>query len=195
MRHEQTVAGGYAHAFAVSAGERVTITDLEGQQVIDFIALSAADSREYLSVAQTRSILQRVSVHTGDTLLTNLGTPLAQIEADTVGVHDLTYASCSPALYRAVGAPGHRSCQENFTEVLAPYGIGSWRLPDPFNIFQNTPINPDGTYRVATPPSKAGDYLTMRLLRDALCAVSACPFDLFGFNGGKATPINVRVQD
>src|SRR5579864_7882505 len=103
MLHEQTVAGGYGHAFAVAAGQSVTITDLEGQQVIDFVALLAADYREYLSVAQTRSLLQRVSVQTGDTLLTNLGHPIADIVADTVGVHDLTYACCSPALYSVVG--------------------------------------------------------------------------------------------
>src|SRR5699024_3089658 len=130
----------------------------------------------------------------GDMLLTNFRNPMAEIIEDTVGVHDLLLAACEPKYYQEMGYPGHRSCHQNFVEVLAPYGIEPDERPDPFNIFQNTILNSDGTYVDSDPPSKAGDYIKLKFLMDALCAVSVCPFDIDGFNDGKPTPIQINVD-
>lgn len=194
---EFIVPGGEGKAFHVKEGESVTITDLEGKQVIDFIAFNESDKREYLSVSQTRTGTGpqgNLYVQEGTKFLTNLRNLIAEIIKDTVKVHDLMIAACDPAYYRDVGYLNHKSCHQNFVDVLAPYGIKWWQLPDPFNIFQNTKIQPDGTWVEGDPPSNAGDYITMRFHMDALCAVSACPYDLDGFNAGKPTPIKVKVN-
>lgn len=189
------VPGGYGHAFHVKKGQMVTITDLEGQQVIDLIGFSASDYTEYLSVTRTRTSRKRqLYLGKGDMLITNLRNPFAKIVEDTVEIHDLLIAACEPAYYAELGYPDHRSCHQNFTDVLAPYGIEPWQRPDPFNIFQNTKVRSDGSWYQGEPPSKAGDYIKLHFQMDALCAVSACPFDLNGFNGGKSTPVQVDVE-
>lgn len=189
------VPGGYGHAFPVKKNQIVTITDLEGQQVVDFIAFTFANYNEYLSVTQTRTTdEERFFVQKGDKLLTNLRNPIAEIIEDTVGVHDLLIAACDPAYYKGIGLPNHRSCHQNFIDVLAPYGIKPEQRPDPFNIFQSTQLSSDGTYYYGEPPSKAGDYIQLRFLTDSLCAVSACPYTLEGFNNGKSTQIKVHVE-
>lgn len=189
------IPGGYGHAFPVKKDQLVTITDIKGQQVIDFIAFTSVDHSEYLSVTQTRTTDdERLFLQKGDKLLTNLRNPIAQIVEDTVEVHDLLIAACDPAYYAGIGDPNHRSCHQNFVDVLEPYGIEEWQRPDPFNIFQNTEIRSDGSYFYGDPPSDVGDYIQIRFLTDALCAVSSCPYDLEGFNNGKPTPIQVQVS-
>lgn len=192
------VPGGHGKAFHVKKDQVVTITDLEGQQVIDFIAFNSEDYKEYLSVTHTRTGSDgyngRLFIREGDILLTNMRNPIAKIVEDTVGVHDLLIAACNPAYYKELGYPDHRSCHQNFADVLAPYGIGPWQRPDPFNIFQNTQIKEDGTYFHGDSPSKANDYIKIHFLMDSLCAVSVCPFDLYGFNGGKSTPVEINLE-
>lgn len=189
------IPGGYGHAFSVEKDQLVTITDIKGKQVIDFIAFTSIDYGEYLSVTQTRTTDNEcLFLQKGDKLLTNLRNPIAQIVEDTVEVHDVLIAACDPAYYASIGDPNHRSCHQNFVDVLEPYGIKSWQRPDPFNIFQNTEISSDGSYSYGDPPSRAGDYIQIRFFTDALCAVSACPYDLEGFNNGKPTPIQVQVS-
>lgn len=195
IKQQYVVPGGYGHAFLVKKGQVVTITDLEGQQVVDFIAFTAQDYDEYLSVTQTRTTDdEKLFVNEGDNLITNLRRPIARITEDTVGVHDLLIAACDPAYYQEIGQPDHRSCHQNFMEVLGPYGIRADQRPDPFNIFQSTMVRDDGTYYYGEPPSKAGDYIKLQFLMDSLCAVSACPYDLEGFNNEEVTPIQVTVE-
>ena len=197
QNHEKEfiVPGGEGKAFPVQKGQKVTITDLEGQQVIDFIAFSLNDYTEFLSVTQTRtSLKQQLYLGENDVLLTNLRNPLAKIVEDTVEVHDLIVAACDPYYYEEVGMPNHRSCHQNFVDVLKPYGIEPWQRPDPFNIFQNTKIRPDGSWFQSDPPSKAGDYITLQFEMDALCAISVCPFDIGNFNGGEPTPVQVSIN-
>lgn len=187
------VPGGHGYAFKVSKNQCVKITDLEGKQVIDFLAFHEQNHKEFLSVTHTRSVLRRLFLKVGDQLVINYSNPFVEIVEDTVGIHDLMVACCDQAKYAQLGLSNHRSCRQNFTEVLEPYGIQEWRLPDPFNIFQNTPVYADGTWGSEEPPSKKGSYIILRLLEDALCAVSACPYDQNGFNGGKSTPIEIAL--
>lgn len=191
----KVVPGGYGYAFQIEKNQMLKITDLEGQQVIDLLAFHSQNDKEYLSMTHTRSTLRRVYLKEGDQLVTNNSRPFLEIVKDTVGVHDLTVACCDEAKYMELGMPNHRSCRQNFTEVLEPYGIEEWRLPDPFNIFQNTPIYENGTWGAEKPPSKKGSYIMIRFLESAICAVSACPYDLNGFNGGQSTPIEVSILD
>lgn len=194
MSEKFIVAGGDGLAFTVKKGQTIKITDIRGQQVIDFIAFRENDYTEFFSATQTRTNLHKSFYITiGDILLTNLRNPMAQIVEDTVGVHDLLIAACDPYYYAEVGYPGHHSCHQNFIDVLEPYGIKPWEYPDPFNIFQNTQIRSDGSWFQDDPPSKAGDYIMLNFKMDTLCAVSACPFDLDGFNDGEPTPIQVEI--
>lgn len=162
--------------------------------MIDLLAFVKDDVHEYLSVGSTNLGLLKIRPEVGDQLLTNSLNPIIEIVEDTVGVHDTLVTSCNPGMYAVLGLPDHPSCRMNFKQVLEPYGIEEWWQPEPFNIFQNTPVNPNGTLEVGEPPSKAGDYITFKILVDSLVALSVCPFVLEGFNGGKSTPVQVSIK-
>lgn len=101
--------------------------------------------------------------------------------------------SCHPKLYTDAGfAPGeHRDCATNLIEAMEALGYplagGVLGVPDPFNVFQNTPAY--SLKRLGC--SRAGDFVEFEALEDVVCAVSSCPYDLGDVNGGKATEVGV----
>src|SRR6476661_2939463 len=68
VRREILIPGGHGAAFAARAGQLVEITDLEGQQVADFVAFAERNRTEWLSTTHTRSALLRLTAVVGDRL-------------------------------------------------------------------------------------------------------------------------------
>ena len=89
-------------------------------------------------------------------------------------------------MYEDAGLTGHRSCATNIAEVMG-MEAGILGVTDPFNCFQNTPNY--SLKRLGS--SKPGDYIEFEAMLDCVCAVSCCPYDLDGFNGGRITDIAV----
>ncbi|KAF2658542.1 hypothetical protein K491DRAFT_259376 [Lophiostoma macrostomum CBS 122681] len=190
-RHVVPAAHGYA--FAVTKGTRFRIIDLKGEQVVDFMAWvhdKPFTRLEKMSTAYTRYHLSGVQPAVGESLWTNADRPLLRVTADTVKVHDMTFMSCFPGLYTKQGLQGHRSCAQNIFEAMQSFGMEDiLDIAEPFNIFQNTPNY--SLKRLGS--SKPGDYIEFEALEDAVCAVSSCPYDLDGFNGGVITDIAVVI--
>jgi uncharacterized protein len=191
---EVLVPAGHGGAIEVRAGEYLSIVDVEGAQVADLVALQRDDPRKVLSPHQTRSTLRRWTLKVGDRLVNNDREPVFEIVRDDVGVHDLFFCACSPALYlQRFGLTDHRSCRMNLREALAPYGIEVGQLPDPINVFMRTPPRADGEFEFHPAPSKAGDRLVLRAMVDVVAAVSSCPMDLSPINGGRIKPLKLVV--
>lgn len=191
---EVVVPAAHGGAIEVRAGEYLSIVDLEGAQVADFVAIRRDDPRKFLSVHQTRSTLRRWTLRVGDRLVDQDREPVFEIVRDDVGVHDLFFCACSPALYRQrFGLTDHRSCRVNLQEALAPYGIAEERIPDPINVFMRTPPRPDGEFEFHPAPSRPGDRLVLRALADVVAAVSSCPMDRSPINGDRITPLKLVV--
>jgi uncharacterized protein YcgI (DUF1989 family) len=189
------IPAGHARMWRMRAGQRVTITQTQGHQVGDFIAFNAADLTEFLSVSHTRRCINRWLVTKGHVLHTNHRAPIVEIVEDTVGVHDILAAACDPYRYkRDFGVEDHRSCRMNFVEALAELEIPDWRVPDPVNLFQNSPVQPDWSYQIGTSVAKAGDYVTLLARMDLVAACSACPQDLAPTNAGRLSDLHVRLH-
>ena len=189
------IPAGRARMWRMQAGQRVTITQTQGSQVGDFIAFNAGDLTEFLSPAHTRRCINRYLVTKGHALYTNHREAIVEIVEDTVGVHDILAAACDPYRYkRDFGVDNHRSCRMNFVEALAEHAIPDWRVPDPVNLFQNSPVLPDGTYASAASLAKAGDYVTLLARMDLIAACSACPQDLAPTNGGRLSDLVVQLH-
>ena len=192
---EFTIPAARARMWRMRAGERVTIAQTEGHQVGDFIAFNDADLTEFLSTSHTRSCLRTLRIGLGHSLYTNHREPIVEIVEDTVGVHDILAAACDPYRYRRdFGVEDHRSCRVNFVEALAEFDIPDWRVPDPVNLFQNSPVEPDWGYPGGTSVAKAGDYVTLLARMDLIAACSACPQDLAPTNGGRLSDLRVRLH-
>jgi uncharacterized protein YcgI (DUF1989 family) len=69
----------------------------------------------------------------------------------------------------------------------------SAQVPDPFNVFMNQSLSPKGELEVVEPLSRAGDYLTLRILTDCVVAVSACPNDQNRCNAGVITDLSLEL--
>lgn len=190
---EVLVPARSARSLALRLGERLEIVDLEGQQVADLVAFSQDDKREWLSPSHTRGSLQSLRLGTGSVLVSNRRQPMLQVVQDDVGVHDLLFAMCDEARYRIdYGIAGHANCRDNMVGALDPWSIPSWQVPDPVNVFQNSPVDAAGVISSAVPKSRAGDRLILKALRDLIVAVSACPQDQNPCNGWSPTAILLR---
>ena len=77
---------------------------------------------------------------------------------------------------------------------MAAEGFSDIRVPQPINLFMNTPVLPDGVVQWLATQTRAGDRVVLRALMDIWFVVSACPQDITGINN---TPglISVIVTD
>jgi uncharacterized protein YcgI (DUF1989 family) len=181
-------------SFPVARGGRFRIVDVEGRQVSDLVVFLKADLTERLSPGNTRKLNGAVKISRGATLYSTKCRPLLTITGDTVGEHDLLFSSCSADDYRVrfgLTTP-HASCLGILTEVLASHGIPEAMIPDPFNVFQHSRIDP-ASFRLETlePRSRAGDHIELEAREDCLVALTACPQDQNPCNGWTITDIRV----
>jgi len=97
---------------------------------------------------------------------------------------------------RHVEIEGHRTCQQNLEEALAPFGVEPDLVPDVFNIWMNN--DDEATVReqhmVFLPPvADAGDYIELRAEMNVLVGISACPNDQDGVNDGRPKPLGIKI--
>lgn len=184
----------HGRAFEARAGEYIVVEDVAGRQIGDFVAFDADTPDEWLSPSHTRVALMSMRLRPGDCLVSSRRRPMLEIVADTVGVHDFSVPACDPSRYELFfGITGHRNCQENLAEALAPYGVDPVQIRDPFNLFQNSPTSAAGVLTLAEPLSKAGDRIVFRALVNLVGAISSCPQDFLPVNGFRISELRIRV--
>jgi uncharacterized protein YcgI (DUF1989 family) len=192
-----TLAPASGLAMRLSAGQVLTIEDVEGQQVSDLVVFRADDPTERLSQGNTRKLNNTWLLSVGHVLYSTRCRGLLRITADTVGRHDLQSSACSPYDYPIrFGVDDHPSCLAILTEQLAAFDIPEHLIPDPLNVFMFTTVDPEsGTIDVRVPQSKAGDHIDLEALTDCIVALTVCPQDMNACNGGRITPLRVSVRD
>ena len=145
------------------------------------------------SAEHTRVAVGKLFPALGESFVTNRRRPILRYEADTSpGTHDMLVAACDPTRYELLGVTGwHASCQENLLTVMAEAGYPDVRVPQPINLFQNSPFLPDGTVTWLPTETRPGDSVTLRAEMDLWLVVSACPQDVTNLN---AAPGPIRVE-
>ena len=181
-------------AFELNKGDRLTVFDVEGQQVADLLAFVRDDIGEVISNGRTFDYEETIALTTGHRLWSNRSNVLLSIEEDSVGRHDFLLTPCSEATFRHFYAdkPVHRGCFGNLAEALAPWGIDEDRIPVAFNCFMNVPVAPNGGVSVLPPTSRAGDHIALRAHRDLVIGLTAC--SAYDSNGGTFKPIEYRIE-
>lgn len=179
----------------LSAWESLRIVDVEGSQVADLFATPVDDPDDWLSVAVTRGVNWRLFPAVGELFLSHAYRPLLILERDdSPGVHDMLAAPCSAEMYAALGYTGHHpSCSENFRTAAATIGWHPRHVPDPVNVFQRTPIGPDGTVTALPALTRPGDSVTLRAQTAVHVIVTACSMDLEPINGERCTPLRLEI--
>jgi len=180
-------------AVTLRTGQTLRIINVEGRQVADFIAYNADDLTEALSTIHSLVALGRLCPTAGDQLRSNRRRPMVEIVRDDTGRHDMLIAACDPWRYEYdFGVTGHRSCSDNFLEVLREWRVERYQLPHPVNFFQNMRY-PDGRVEFGESLAKAGDVVELRALTNLVAAVSACPMDLNPISGYKTRDLAIEV--
>jgi uncharacterized protein YcgI (DUF1989 family) len=188
------VRPGQAFAAEIKAGELIQVLDVSGQQVADLVAFGLADRAEAMSVGATRASSGSMMLQQGMKVLSNRRNPMLELVEDTVGRHDMLFATCDPKRYEQdFGLPDHANCRNALTEALGPHGVGYDQIPDPVNLFMNVSIKQRGELEIREPLSERNDYVILEALMDCVIAVSACPQDQTATNGFNPTDILIRV--
>ncbi|MHA0857270.1 DUF1989 domain-containing protein [Paenibacillus sp. CMAA1364] len=182
-------------SFQLKQGQVIRVTDVEGEQVADFVAFRADDITERLDPTVTMDALHAMKVNVGDIIYSNKYKPMLTVIDDKVGRHDFINSACRPEMYEFLyDKTDHRSCYMNLNMALKNHGIPAPHQHYPFNLFMNTVVSSDGQIRVERPLSKKGDYIELRAEMDLIVAISACPCEESECNGDKCTPIAVEIS-
>ena len=189
--HIPAMTGG---GVEVRAGQRVKVIAVKGTQIGDLFAFVLDSPDEYLSPGHTRGKLESIYPILGEPFYSNKRNPLLLLEEDTVGIHDLMAPACDYYAYREQGHEDHPSCRGNLVATLKRMEFSPESLPDPHNLFQNTPIvDLDGRREARPSAAKAGDYVIMQAMKDLLVIVTACASDNTVVNGGNPTDLMLEV--
>jgi len=193
MTDQTVLKAGTGAAIRLARGQRLTIVNTHGTQVVDCWALNAGDLGEHLSMPHCRNQWYRLTPRPGDLLVTNLRNPILRLIADSSpGIHDTLIPCCDLTRYHQLGIKGHHaSCAENFTTALRSIALEQVHPPPPLNLFMNVPMKVNGMLAVAPPDSKPGDLVELEAEMDCIVVLSACPHDIFPVNGADCTPKDV----
>jgi uncharacterized protein len=176
MAQMHVVPAGGGAGLRLTRGELLRITDTEGGQTGDLVALST-DCRHRLSSGRTFDYGGKIYVSTGDALWSDCSERMLTIVADDVGKHDLLYAPCSMEMYRLqYGVTEyHANCYDNLCSAFRELGIEPEPLPSSLNFFMNADVAADGRLSLLAPRTRVGASITLRAEMDLLIAITSCP--------------------
>jgi hypothetical protein len=192
-----TVPARAAWSAVVRAGETLTITDLHGNQAVDFLVYDAEDTAVRYSAPDTIHAQGAIFLTTGSVLLSNEHTPLMTVVADEVGRHDTVGGACSKesnTLRYGHHTWSQHACVDNFLAEGAKYGLGKRDLVSNINWYMNVPVEKDGTLGIVDGLSAPGLKLTLRAERDVLVLVSNCPQINNPCNGFEPTAVEMTIE-
>jgi uncharacterized protein len=191
---DEIVPAGAPWAGIVRQGQVLRLTDLEGQQAVDFLCYNAAEPEERYHAPNTVKAAGSIFLTTGHTLYSDVARPMFTIVEDQFGGHDTIGGCCSAPsnqmLYGVSNCPG---CRENFLTGLARHGLGRRDIVPNVNFFMRVPVTADGSAAVALGVSPPGCQVALRAEMDAIVALSNCPQINNPCNNFNPTPIRVQI--
>ena len=176
----------------VKQGQSITVIDIEGGQVVDFLAEVNGNVNEFLSTGVTIDCNESLKLNVGDIIYTNLYRPMIKVITDDVGEHDLLHPCCRPEMYDFFYHNGeeHPNCFDNINRVLDEQRA----VIVPVNLFMHTKISTNGSISVEEPVSKAGDKIVLKALMDITLGVAACSVSESKCNRGTCSPVKIVVD-
>ncbi|WP_037606032.1 urea amidolyase associated protein UAAP2 [Streptacidiphilus rugosus] len=191
------VAARSAWSAVVRAGHTLTVTDLHGNQAVDFLLYDAHDTAVRYSAPDTIQAQGGIFLTTGSVLMSCEHTPLMTVVEDEVGRHDTLGGACSKesnTLRYGHHTWSQHACVENFLTEGARHGLGKRDLVSNINWFMNVPVEPDGTLGIVDGRSAPGRRVVLRAERDVLVLVSNCPQINNPCNGFAPTPVEMTID-
>jgi uncharacterized protein len=185
-------------SFEIEAGQKLKLTQPEGEQVADLISFNRDDVRELLSMLSSRAVNLSWKFTAPHVLYSNCTRPMWQIEEDLTGENYCGGGYCSEHMNivrygeRARGAP---NCQNNLEAAIRGYSMDRWNfnVDACFNIFMTVAYDANGVWEIRPPKGKPGDYMVMRALMPQIVAISNCPILFNACNNFKLKPLTLEI--
>jgi uncharacterized protein YcgI (DUF1989 family) len=189
--------GGYI-SFEIEPGQRLRLTQPEGEQVADFISFNRGDVRELLSMHSSRAVNLSWKFTAPHTLYSSRTREMWKIEEDLTNENYCGGGFCSEHLniarYGEVGK-GAPNCQSNLEAAVRGYGMdrSNFNTDACFNVFMTVAYDADGKWEIRAPKGKPGDYIIMRALLPQIVAISNCPVLFNACNNFRLKPLTVEI--
>ena len=192
--YEKTVSARSSWSGIVKKGKRLKITDLEGQQAVDFLCYNNNDRSDRYSATNTVKVQGNIYVGLGSILYSDSGIPLLEVVEDTIGRHDTVYGCCSnPNNMLRYGVETTESCYSNFETELLKLGMGKEAIVPNVNWFMSVPVLEDGSAGVDNVVQQPNSYVTLLATTETLVVLSNCPQMHNPCNGYNPTPVKVEI--
>jgi uncharacterized protein len=185
-------------SFEIEAGQRLRLTQPEGEQVADFVSFNRDDTRELLSMHSSRAVNLSWRFTVPHILYTNCTREMWQIEEDLTGENYCGGGYCSEHLNVARYGPvakGAPNCQSNLEAAIRGYGMDRWSFNTDacFNIFMTVAYDVNGRWEIRVPKGKPGDFMVMRALMPQIVAISNCPVLFNACNNFRLKPLTLEI--
>lgn len=192
--YENTVTAKSSWSGIVKKGQRLKITDLEGQQAVDFLCYNNNDRSDRYSATNTVKVQGNIYVGLGSILYSDSGIPLLEVVEDTIGQHDTVYGCCSnPNNMLRYGVETTESCYSNFEIELLKLGMGKEAIVPNVNWFMSVPVLEDGSAGVDNVVQQPNSHVTLLAKTETLVVLSNCPQMHNPCNGYNPTPVKVEI--
>lgn len=182
----------------IEAGQKLKLTQPEGEQVADLISFNRDDVRELLSMHSSRAVNLNWKLTAPHVLYSNRTREMWHIEEDLTGENYCGGGYCSEHLnvarYGETGK-GARNCQSNLEMAIRGYGMDRWNfnIDACFNVFMTVAYDDNGAWEIRAPKGKPGDYMVMRALMPQIVAISNCPILFNACNNFRLKPLTLEI--
>ena len=193
-----TLAPAAGISFEIETGQKLRLTQPEGEQVADLISFNRDDVRELLSMLSSRAVNLSWKFTAPHVLYSNCTRPMWQIEEDLTGENYCGGGYCSEHLnitrYGEVGK-GAANCQSNLEKAIRGYGMDRWNfnIDACFNVFMTVAYDADGKWEIRLPKGKPGDHMIMKALMPQIVAISNCPILFNACNNFRLKPLTLEI--
>jgi uncharacterized protein YcgI (DUF1989 family) len=185
-------------SFEIEAGQKLKLTQPEGEQVADLISFNRDDVGEILSMHSSRAVNLNWRLTAPHVLYSNRTRPMWRIEEDLTRENYCGGGFCSEHLnvarYGEAGR-GAANCQSNLEAAIRGYGMDrtSFNVDACFNVFMTVAYDQDGVWEIRPPKGKPGDYIVMEALMPQIVAISNCPILFNACNNFRLKPLLVEI--
>ena len=192
LRDTTMEAGANHYVGRLSAGSRLRIIDLGGQQAVDFMCFDQADTEVRYNNANTLKLNGTIYISQGFKLYSDIAEVLMSVVEDTVGHHDTIGGACSNQVnYLRYGIKDTCSCRDNFLSAMDELGLSARDVHQNINFFMNVPVNPDGSTQIEEGLSIPWDFVELEAAKDVIVVISNCPQLYNPCSGWNPTPIRL----
>ncbi len=196
LSSDVVVEPGSRYALNLAAGDALTVTQIEGGQAVDLIAVAADSPRDYLSMWMSCCVNRTWKLTERHVLVSHAGRRMFTITADTCGENYSGGGYCNSALNKWWhGTPEDHTCENNIKAGLDDLGLSSVGLTGDacLNLFMKVDYQPDGAWVISESPARKGDSVRLNAQMAVAVVISNCPATRSKTNSGLTRPIRVSV--